>query len=378
MRIAAGLSADDNYGLRRAFRNDVVGALARVGVNYQRHTERSDWQIDALVQDEYLSQPLDEENDYAKLTIKGARKYRRLELSGNLSFIRDTTLTDEALTSGPTTVNVERDRAAADLSLDMGISERQFSRVTLYHQALRFDEFSRELTEYDYNTAVVQYFYSLTELHRMYLSAAMDRVDYQDFEPRSLVFNGQLFFDNTQSTSASLGLRGSVSERLTYDVSVGYRQTDYEGQYVIRTLFGDVFVPYEEEGNGVVADVNLRYGGETSLGWIKLNRRLSPNSVGSVIEYRSLALGSEARLSKKFTVTGEILLRQQRSDLEQDTDDNLDNVYVIVGAEWALTPQLKLGGEYRYLERTYTSNNVDTESNRIQVSVTWLLDELQW
>ena len=137
-------------------------------------------------------------------------------------------------------------------------------------------------------------------------------------------------------------------------------------------------MPYEEEGNGVVADVNLRYGGETSLGWIKLNRRLSPNSVGSVIEYRSLALGSEARLSKKFTVTGEILLRQQRSDLEQDTDDNLDNVYVIVGAEWALTPQLKLGGEYRYLERTYTSNNVDTESNRIQVSVTWLLDELQW
>ena len=97
-----------------------------------------------------------------------------------------------------------------------------------------------------------------------------------------------------------------------------------------------------------------------------------------LIDEKRITLSLDAEFSAVFSLTFDTFASQQRSDVNQISRDNIDVIYASLGTAWRVSKTLHLNGYYRYLYRKYVVNNVDTESNRIQVGVQWSPDILQW
>ncbi|HAG94223.1 MAG: hypothetical protein CMK83_15180 [Pseudomonadales bacterium] len=372
-----GLS-DDNYGLRQPQKNDVLGGQIQLQGDYQYKGLAGHVGVRGRVVEESLNTENVDENDIILLALNAGRQSDISDLSASVSAIQDTTLADDALSQGGGRIDVDRKRYRAS-----GTGQRYFSSTigagfNLTTEQVRFNEVPAQLNEYDYSTASSNAFWLSSAVMKIYGNFSFSVVDYRDnFRPE--LFRSQLLLpDKTEIKSGGVGFDWAMSENLKLDTYLGYRQTEYRSRLYFTDGLWIYKLDNEQEGNGLVSNITLNYKGERADVGMAYFRSVEPNSSGSLIDEKRITLSLDAEFSAVFSLTFDTFASQQRSDVNQISRDNIDVIYASLGTAWRVSKTLHLNGYYRYLYRKYVVNNVDTESNRIQVGVQWSPDILQW
>ena len=372
-----GLS-DDNYGLRAPQKNDVVGGQVQLRGDYHYKRPDSYVNVRGRVVEESLNTDNVDENDVILLVVKGGLKAERSDMSASVSAIQDTTLADDALSLGAGRIDVDRQRYRLSAAGQRYFSSTTGAGVNASTEQVRFDDVPAQLNEYDYSTLSSNIFWLSSATLKLYVDASYSLVDYRDnFRPE--LFRFQLFLpEKTEIKSGGVGADWLLSETWSLDAYLGYRQTEYQSAFYFTDGFWVYKLDNAEEGNGLVTDLTVSYQGETNEYGLAYFRSVEPNSSGSLIDEKRITLSFDTELSEVTSLSLVVFASQQRSDLSRVSRDNIDVVYASINTQWNLAKNLRLSGSYRYLYRQYVFNEVDTDSNRIQIGLLWSPGLLQW
>lgn len=384
LNLNAGVAvfADDNYGLRAAQEEKAEGSRQRANLGYVNSSETTNIEAGVSWFDTYLVDSDFKEDDY--YDIYGAFKHSWLTtvLDAELRARSDTTVTDELLIDGPQTVDVGRDRYTLDLQLNHNFNETFRLSGGISAEQVSFDKSNPDLLEYDYYSANLQPFWFYQSNAAFYLSVFANQVEYQE-KPFEEVGFLRPIPTKTETNGANIGWRYQPTETLLSNISVGYRESEYNTTFFNPIFFGPIVVgleeiEFDENGSGAVVNGELTYTGERSRTSLYLSQQAAPNSAGNVIDTKRIALNYRYNLTERAFFTTGVTYTEQRSELEDQQDDDLDTIRVIAKLLWKFRRNLHLYAGHRYLERQLVNLDQDGESNRIELGLNWIMDPLTW
>lgn len=377
--IGVSALSDDNYGLSTFAKNDVSGTSVQARGRVRWETELSELDLSGRLVDENLNEDDVDENDVLQVILQGNRRLERGRITSRAAVIQDTTLADDALSSGVTLVDVGRDRYSLALSGEYFFTETQGASVSAYGEAVRFEEYSPTLSEYDYTSLDARYLWAMHETLTAYISGVWSRIEYEDNVRLDLVLNGSFVPDRTNIESGSLGVNWTLADKWSLDASLGYRQTDYFGRYYFILFPATVYtLETEEEGDGRISNLSLQYQGERTLYTLSYYQEILPNTSGLLIDERRLEMVANTRLSENVRLNVRAYASEQRSEIDTDNRDNIDVAYGLMGFDWRFRKSLSVRGSYRYIYRRYITSSNDTESNRVTLGLYWTPTPFEW
>lgn len=290
---------NDNVTFTRTNKKDDFLATISPGFSLNYVTELLDLQsnitLDLL---RYLDETnLNTENQRYELDA-GYQLMDRYTLSGNFSYVKDTTLESELEETGLVSVREDRERYKAGTGLSYQISEISDMSVTYDYAKIDYDWAGN--VDYDLDAVILSY--------------------NRQFNNRLDVFTLQLYYSQTDSeasevnnSSLSLGWSHLFSEHLRLAGILGARNTKIEYTLVNSQLIFDptshppfrvTFREVKEKDTnwGGVVDINLNRTGETSSTRIGYSRNLAYSSFGEPIETDKIYLDASWMITRRFGV----------------------------------------------------------------------------
>ena len=279
------------------------------------------------------------------VAFTGAYSFSRLKLQVSQIYKDDTSENFEAATRLEEQQNLTS--ASAEYTLN-----QYFSIGALYR--MEFDHFPNEPGQFDtdlFEPGVALYYH---------LSPKTDLYGEFDYTSANVV-GGQ----SSQAESASLGVRGKITSKITGNIGVGYENTDYSGTspsvdtaVASASLHGD-FTPH------TYADLIL-------------SRNVNPSTAfasNSVTSTRVDLTVNEKIYHEKFLVyvggayehddyNGLVTLSNPPFTPLQRTDDIWEGR---VGAKYFVTKWVELGASYRYQRNLSTDHEVSFVDNLVSV-----------
>ena len=273
---------DDNVSFSRTHKEDDYFYSFKPGFTLDYGTQWYNIQSEVAINVfRYINdKDLNTENYLCKLN-GGYQVVERWTLSGNLSFLKDTTLDSELEETGIVNVRSDRERYDAGMGLSYQISERFDMGVDYIYASTNYDRPS--YVDYDSNT----------------ISLSFNR----RFNNQLDVFTVRPYYSQTQSDVSkmdnyvlSFGWAHPFSETLRLSAFLGPRYTIIE-RTLIRTDIRDKDTTW-----GGVADINLTRTGETSSAAMGYNHSLLYDSYGEPINRYRIYLNTNYMVTKRFGI----------------------------------------------------------------------------
>ena len=363
--------AEDNYGLRRGHnRNDVTGWEQQAQIKITSDTGINQYSGGLKIKNQDIDAVGQLEDDQFDVFAGFTRSMETSRISADARYEQDTTLSDEFITGSNNLLrsDTERYRTTLNLNYLWLPTETTYWNFTVSGEDLNYEGNPIRLFPYQYYVFVVQPNWDYSSTQSVYLSLVKSRLDYEEREVSSVI---PTYVD---SSSASLGWRYEFSERSSLDLSVGYRQTEYE--QIFQLCFPcQTLQTFNFEGDGATYNIEYSYKGEQSRGVLRFSQASSPNSSGRVLNERKSFASYRYNTSKRLSFDGSIEYVEQSDDLESLLINDYDTLYVYLSAYWRVYRAVSVFSRYRYISREEALFEDDkTESNRLDVGLRWIFD----
>ncbi|NOU22352.1 MAG: hypothetical protein HOO93_11300 [Methyloglobulus sp.] len=123
---------------------------------------------------------------------------------------------------------------------------------------------------------------------------------------------------------------------------------------------------------GFLADVGVNYSGENFSSGLHLSRSLNPSSQGQLQEQTSIGLNFSYRIIERLSTS--FAANYQESTLVNSISSSArKNIVIQPSISWQLTPELALGGSYRYRFQDGSTNNSIIVANGVAESNLFML-----
>jgi len=263
---------------------------------------------------------LNTENLYAGLDA-GYQITERFGISGNASYIEDTTLESELLETGLINARSDRKRYNAGVGSSYKISMTTDAKIDYDYSKTEYDDPLNE--DYDYNQIKGSFNYRLD-----------NQLDVMTLQP---------YYFKRES---------DVSKADNYGISLGWTRLFTE-THSLKMFLGSRYTDLREEGEsdtswGWVADVNLMKKGENFSGDAGYSRNLHNNVSGELIEVDRIYCHMKRKIIGRLGVgfSGNLYFTRY----ERETDGDTRYFEVIPSLNYQLTEKHNLQLAYSYAE----------------------------
>ncbi len=345
---------DDNVEFTRtSVKEDVltrINPALTLGYSTELLNLRSEFDIDIL----RYADETDYNTEHQQYNLNGGYKLlERYTLSGNLSYIKDTTLESELAETGLVDVRQDRERYNAGVGLSYQLSELSDMGVTYNHAETDYD-WERNV---DYDSDAI----SLSFNHRF-----NNQLDVFTVQPYYTGWDSEA--SETDNYGLSLGWVHPFSETLTLTAFVGARYTETEHTRII-WIWPPFFYDKAHEkdtGWGRVANINLRKTGETFSAAIGYDRNITYSSDGDPIERDKIHCSADRMITERMKVkfTGNLYFTKSEG---QYNDRDTRHFNLRPSLSYRITENHAMSLNYSYSEH-YEKNYADNrkkDRNRI-------------
>lgn len=281
----------------------------------------------------------------------------RFTLSGNFSYLKDTTLESELEETGLVNLREDRERYTGGGGISYKLSERSDVGLDYTYGDTRYD--SQDQVDYDSH--------SLTFSYNRYFN---DQLDVFTIQPYYVGRDSDI--SQTDNYGLSLGWAHAFSEtwRMTCFLGARYTEIDY------------VYSPWyrgKESTRGGVADMSVAKTGEITTATIGYSRDLHYSSYGEPIETDKIYLRANRMMTRRLGVAFSGSLYFTESEGEFLVEDS-SHVELSPSLNYRLTRQhsLRAGYSYsRHCDKT-RSRNEDYDRHRAWVLLDFRFPQDWW
>ncbi len=302
---------------------------------------------------------LDTENQRYELSGE-YRLMERISVSGNGSYVKDTTLESEIEDTGlADNPRQDRERYTGGMGFSYMLSEVWDVGVNYSHTKTEY-EWERN-TDYDVDSI------SFSFNHRF-----NNQLDIFTIQPYYYFYESDI--SEVNNYGLSLGWVHPFSETLALTAFLGarYTKTEYDYIYTQYILGIPIPIPVDEEESGWngVADINLKKTGETYSATIGYNQDLSYSSYGEPIERYKVYCNADRKITERLFVkfSGNIYFTKSDGDLN-DRDNRYYSVSPSLNYKITETHSLQLAYRYEKSEQKELANNRDRDRNRVWLAL---------
>jgi len=305
------------------------------------------------------------DDEYQHYNLDG--KYlltEKLSLTGQGSFVKDTTLESELEETG--LVNFREDRRRYNLGGGFAYRLSEINNWQLEYSFGQTDYDGRQNIDYDFQTVSCTFRHQLANMRDIII-----------LQPYYYYYDSKI--SQVDNYGFSLGFEHPFSETLSLSMFAGVRYTEstYDQQQ-LRLLeiapgifaFGLVTQTEDEDNWGGVADISLKKTAERWTAELGYNRDLSYGSSGENIERDRFRLSGSYNISSRWQARLATSLSYSQSDSDfSDKDSRYFNLTPSIN--YKLTEQHSLVLAYSYAEvyDKTLSSNPHYDRNRIWMAI---------
>jgi outer membrane protein assembly factor BamA len=287
----------------------------------------------------------------------------RWSLSGNCSYVKDTTLESELETTGLADIRQERKRYGGGGGLTYQISEVADAGVDYSH--------SKTVYEYELSTD-----YDLDSIALFYNRRLGNQLDMLTFQPY------YSWYDSTASKvdnyGLSIGWLHPFSETFSITAFGGARYTKTKYMYQILSfeiIEGIIYPEYvkvdEKDGSwGATADIAMKKTGETYTTSIGYNRDLSYTSYGEPIDSDRIYFRGDKRLTERLraSLAGSLYFNKSQGESE-NRDERYYSISPSLGYNLTEYHSLRLGYDYQQSLNKILVTDRRADRNRVWLAL---------
>ena len=380
VELSAGIDGfvDDNYGLSTGTKQDVEGTnqYTKAALGYESETTRADLGFNWV--DVYLTDDSAKENDYYDLFSSYRYDLQTSHVKASLKMRKDTTLADEVLISGPVSSEADRSQYFMDLGFGHQFDEYFSLLTSVSMQELQFESEDIDLLEFQYGAVSIQPSYGYAENAAVYGNIFSSLVSYEEITQEDMFKAGRLTFyapEESKTSGASLGWRNQLTATAFVDVSLGYRESNYENQFQV---LGFQPLALESKSEGLIFNGRFLWESERTSSEISISQENTTNSVGDTVEESQLWIDTRYNLSEVTFSTFRVSWQEQRNETDVREQD-LTSYKFSADLYWQLDPNLQLKAGVRHLIREIQQRlQEDAESTRVSVGIKWNMNPIVW
>jgi len=281
----------------------------------------------------------------------------RFTLSGNFSYLKDTTLESELEETGLVNLREDRERYTGGGGISYKLSQRSDVGLDYTYGDIRYD--SQDQVDYDSH--------SLTFSYNRYFN---DQLDVFTIQPYYVGRDSDI--SQTDNYGLSLGWAHAFSETLRMTCFLGARYTEIDYAY-------SPWHRGKESTRGGVADISVTKTGEITTGTMGYSRDLHYSSYGEPIETDKIYLRANRMLTRRLGVSFSGSLYFTQSEGEFLLEDS-SHVELTPSLNYRLTREhsLRVGYSYsRHCDETL-SHDEDYDRHRAWVLLHFTFPQDWW
>ncbi len=300
----------------------------------------------------------------------------RYTLTGNFSYIKDTTLESELVETGLADARQDRTRYIGGMGLSYNLDEISQIGMNYNH-----NKTSYELPEYsDYDVDYVGLYYSVPLNNQVDLFSIQSY--YQKYKTKTssrttivpyymfLITARLSYYSKTDNYGLTFRWMHVFSETLTLSSTLGTRYTETDYSQAWNTPSGPQKTIQKNNSWAGIADIKLEKTGETYTASAGYNRDLSYSSTGTPINRDRLSFNATKRITERYTISFFGNLYYTKSD-DKITEKDVRHYNFSPSISYNITKDHSLSIRYFYANSYDKTLSTDTkyDRNRIWISL---------
>lgn len=275
------------------------------------------------------------------------------------SFVSDTSLTSELLTTGfltEATKQIGREQVRVTPTWRYLLTETQSLKLDYTHEDVSYDPNANFLYDYQTDSASLRYIEQWSAAIQYYASFTGMRYELPDIG---------IVIDNY---SLNFGGSYQYSPTLSFNAMVGARFTDESG------IFNQAGARDSSSSVGALYSVGMEQQFERGKFKFNYSRDTAPTGRGALLQIDSLNADAEYQLTEQFVVmlTG---IANFNSATGPDNSLNRDFYMLEPKLSWTASPQFSVVGGYRYRAQKFEQPEASANSNTVFLYLNYQWDK---